>query len=345
MGSNFHEIQNFRTVSQLFDPVDLMNYPERVTLGFRGVFNKVFSNAYRVGCDSQDIDFLSIVWTVKSAYIFVVDQGAFPIQDGRQTKYLCVFELETDGLPEDESPNDRASQFGLNEQQFIAELFSNMARHTAFDWVTNLKHDRNWFARFAAQEFTAEEDSGFDPIALTAFYCFGLLLTWQVQRELANIDISFGGKKYAAIIKSTLEIRKTILNVERWILTRNVSNDRDIRQYCGSLKSSLGLEEKYARLLPLNESIERITTSAANANQERHAKKLTVSASVLAILGIPIAFLTLLLTFSPSSTILEDGPALLVQDPVASFFVIYGIPVIIITALIAIIIWLLMDRQ
>lgn len=344
-GSNFHEIRNISTFNGQLDTIDLLEKPDTVTLGFRGVFNKVFAAAYRVHCDVLEIEFLGIVWAVKSTYIFRVNRTHFPTQGERQTKYLCLFELETDALEEDQSPNDRATELGINEQTFIAELFSDLSKHEAYSWLKNLHHDRGWFARLSAEEFIGSRNNEFDPIALTAFYYLGLLLIWQVQRELANIDITFGGKKYPSIIKSTLEIRKKLLNIERWILTKNVTNNSSLKQYCSLVKSRLGLEEKYEKLLPLNESIEKITISAATANQERHAKKLTVSASVLAILGIPIAFLTLLLTFSPSNTILRDGPALLIKDPVASFFIIYGLPVVIITILIAIIVWLLMDRE
>ena len=345
VGSNFHELKKLQAQNAYLERIELSEKPVNVTLGFRGVFNKVFSAAYRVKCHQEEISFLGLSWNVKSAYLFRVHRSHFPIQEGRQTKYLCIFEIETAELDEGESPNKRATKLGLNEQGFISALFKELKNHDTHDWVKDLHHDRGWFSRFSAEEFTGDRKDEFDPIALTAFYFFGLLLIWQVQRELANIDITFGGKKYPAIIKSTLEIRKTILNIERWILTQNISNNAPLKQYCSSIKNRLGLEQKYERLLPLNESIEKITTSAANANQERHAKKLTVSASVLAILGIPIAFLTLLLTFSPSNTILKDGPALLVKDPVASFFVIYGLPVIVITALIAIIVWLLMDRE
>lgn len=345
IGSNFHELRNLEALNTQLNQIDLLKNPAYVTLGFRGVFNKVFSAAFKIECEQKEIQFLEISWTINSVYLFRVHRGHFPIQEGRQTKYLCLFELETDGLNHDESPNDRATKLGINEQGFISELFSELTNYDTYDWLKSLRHDRGWFARLSAEEFEEPRENEFDPIALTAFYYFGLLLIWQVQRELANIDITFGGKKYPSIIKSTLEIRKKILNIERWILTQNITNNAALKKYCVSIKTRLGLARKYENLLPLNESIEKITTSAANANQERHAKKLTVSASVLAILGIPIAFLTLLLTFSPSNTILKDGPALLIKGPVASFFVLYGVPVIVITALIAVIVWLVMDRE
>ena len=343
LASNFHEFDPPKHAKVITAESSDYSFPENVTLGLRGTFWNVFEAVISPEVTPFEIELLGYKWTVDNLIVLDVREDRFPLVDGKQTRYVCLFEVHSD-LPESKTIDTLSVEQKLSEQQFVKQLFTAIRSVDGYEWLSSLKHERGLPARFQ-EEFKGNIDLAETAAALAGFFFLGNLLLWQSQREHSNLDLSEAGRSYRRNVSKLLETRRKLINIERWILTKNISNDPQIKQFAREIKGSLGLVRKYDGLLPLNESIEGHYVSASTLRQERYTKRISTLATVFALIGIPISFLSMLLALSTTSPVVENGPSLFANIGVLRFLLIFGVPSLIVTFFIGVVVAIITHRR
>ncbi len=315
--------------------------PATATLGFKGVFWSVFDEVFTKDDIGIDVRIGGTVCRVESVEIFVVKHLNFPCITDVQTRYLVLIAMETDTEDAGSTINNNMFSSGLNEQGFVKEVLDTVSANPGLEWIKSFRHDRDFPARLLYSHDGAVPANA---SAYAAFYFFGNLLLWQVERELSYLDIRFKGDAIHDISKNMLKIEQKIANLNRWTLTVNISNDPAVKAFTAEIRKKLGLKNKFDRLPALTEYINNYLTRATGIRRDKYTQRLATAASVIALLGIPIGFIAMVLAINPASIIVSDGMAALLSLSLLMSLGPLGIVALIAALLIAVLMSVLIDR-
>ncbi|MCC5997088.1 MAG: hypothetical protein JJU18_12055 [Oceanicaulis sp.] len=319
------------------------NLPETSTLGFKGIFWTVFEQIHEMPNVAIALNVRGISSNLTKLQIFSVNQSHFPSIDEDQTKYIMLFEMTTDEGNASSVINNDSFSSGDSEQKFIKELLESLSQIESLSWLKTFKHNRNFPARFLYSH--DDDDIPKDASAYVSFYFLGNLLLWQVERELSSLDLKPKRGSIKSATKKMLKIEQKISNINRWILTFNVSNDQSVKAFTSSIKQKLGLKNKFDRLPLLSDFINKYLGKATSIRRDKLTQRLTTTASVIALLGVPLGFVGMLLQISPTSQLISDGPASLLDRSIIMSLGQLGLLALFISMLLAIIISILVDRD
>jgi hypothetical protein len=141
-------------------------------------------------------------------------------------------------------------------------------------------------------------------------------MTWKISRDQTSINLKIEDREFRDNMLSVLHIRSQIINVERYFLTKNISNDPKIKSMSRSIKDRFRIQKKLDGFLPLNEAMERHLTTAAQLRTDSKISTLNVTAFIIALLGLPIAAMSMLLAISGENLALTEGLGLLADKSI-----------------------------
>jgi hypothetical protein len=345
IASNFHDAEVPDSIDELNPQVTGMRFPDKVTLGFRGLFWRAFDRLYRQPIMSRpEIEFLGLKWRISSVYLLEVAAHRFPVLNDRQTRFILLVAAQPDTEITSEQLVDHAFASGFDEQAFSRGFLDALAKVTEMNWISTLSHDRQFPGRnqFTFDGRVERPDTA---SALTGFYFLAQLLIWQSQREIAQLDISLGSAQKRKSIRNALSTRQKVIEIERLFLTKNITNDTSLKAFALRIRKHLRLRTSFDGLLPLNEAIERFHLSASALRQERQAHRLTLIATALAVVGIPISFVSMMMAVSDKSFVVEQGFAAIPDHQVGHTLAVLVGGAGLATLGIALVVWLLTGRR
>jgi hypothetical protein len=281
--------------------------PRKVTLGFRNIFWETFSEILEVDQFNLEIEWLSEKWTLRSIWIGIsVDvELTYSLDDKRNV--FVFFELVS-ATGRDSSYINRATfSLGLNEQTSMAALFEEICKFGKCNsLLDSLSHDRDFPGRFIHTP-KHEVTESVDFVCILLFYSYSLLFIWQINRFQAAIKINAETHEALHQLSEVLRVRASIINVERYFLTTNVTNDPALKQNARDLRSSFALREKFDGYLALNESIEKYIATASQLASERRSRRVTYFVFLFALVSVPLALVQALLSYNGSALFVQQG--------------------------------------
>ncbi|MFY0638921.1 hypothetical protein [Maricaulis maris] len=345
VATNFHSGRIPEHLDELTPAFTNMTFPGNVTLGFRGLFWTAFTRLFRQTFLARpEVEFAGLNWRISSVCLFEVYSERFPVLEDRQTRYILLVAAKPDRDISVKELNAHTFAQGMNEQAFIKGFFQNLATCPSLDWLDTFKHDRDFPARiqFTFRGRLELQDTG---SALAGFYFLAQLLIWQAQREIAQIDVSLVRSSAQPSIRNALSARQKLIEIERLFLTKNISNDSSLKAFASNARKRLRLRMSFDGLMQLNEAIERFHLSASALRQERQTRRLTLIATAVAILGIPISFVSMMMAISDTNFVVRHGILALSEPSLGQTLALLSGGAVLATLVIALFVWIFTARR
>jgi hypothetical protein len=317
VGSNYHSYLERRPLSTQNVRSSRDHFPNAVTLGYRDVFWRVFSEVAQHFDQEVDIAWLGVDWTLSSIWVVESREVAFAKDGADPSDVLLVLCLRP---RHGAMPNVRELAFsqGLTEQQAVAALLAACSNPSTDTFLASFRHSRQMNALFlwtSAPSRTPVATS----VALFCFYSFALLMIWKVGREQAAIQLTPGSHAYRQQLTALIRLRSLIIDIERLLLTRNISNDPEVVRLAASLRDQFQLRQKLNDLLPMNEAIQRHLDSLAQLRADEKSAVLNLVAFVIAAVGLPVAVMSMLLALNEAAPVVGLGISYASRWPVFYF--------------------------
>ncbi|MES2443739.1 MAG: hypothetical protein V4574_12985 [Pseudomonadota bacterium] len=279
-------------VHQFQHRCDLMHEPATVTLGFRQVYRKCFSAAYY-----DRIEPLAFQWLNQSCRlheIYYFESIGTSLSETEGDTFLLGFTLTVEKA-DDISFNKIRILSGLDEQGAIFSLIRALPPLIQRDLTDKLHHSLSLpgLASFELDE--KYHAKGADAALMFSFFYFAKLLLWRIRRDQADINISLLQKNFREAIFLTAVQRSRIINIKRYQLTSNISNDPDIRSLANELKEGLNLQREYENDEELNTLVEEYLASLEKLFNEESRRRIERGVTVFSFVAVPFTVMATLL--------------------------------------------------
>lgn len=277
--------------------------PERVTLGFRQVFWKCFSRIRASQYDDVEIDWLGRHFRLEAA-IFYESMGT-ALAETEGDLFIASFVVT---LPDEEAVSFHGvrAAAGLNEQETIFALLAALPASLRQGLTDRLKHSLD-FPGLSVFQVPAgcQLDIQTDAI-LYGFFYWAKLLLWRVRRDQADINISIRQKNFKDAIFLTAIQRSRLINIKRFQLTSNISNDPEAGVLAREMKKSLNLEAEYQNDEELNTLFENHLAALEKLFSEENRRRVEVGVAVFSFIAVPFTVLGALLTLNTDAAIVRE---------------------------------------
>lgn len=319
-----------------FDKVDHeKTFPANVTLGFRGTFWKIFSDLYEIFSGEHKFTWLDSEWTLRRAFILrsVKPDVQLYLED-RAHVFVALHIVSADGK-DGEWINAQAFERGLTEQQLLHSLYQAVGDANNLAQVKTATHRRNLPARFLFPVEDAEMNA--TAVSLLCFYTLAQLIVWQIDRDHASIELRPDPNDINRKLIAVLRNRARIINVRRYFLTKNITNDKANARITALGRSHINLKAKFDGFIETNDLIEKFFLASSQIRQNRSTKILNITALFIAIIGLPTAVMSMLIALQ-DNTLIVKNPSTIINQAEYVYFLVISL-LISITAVMAI--WLL----
>jgi hypothetical protein len=292
-------------------------FPEDVTLGFRGIFWNVFSDIAKVSDTPYEFQWLGEGWRLEAA--FVARSFKQDMQLYLEEKYHIFILLHVISMSGKDSIwiNQRAFSSKLNEQDLLASLYRAVSGMPGVPDFKRAKHSRNLPARFLIPVGSLNVDTS--TAALLSFYSFAQLIVWQIGRDHAAIELKPDPLDINTKLASVLRNRARIINIGRFFLTKNITNNPVRSVIVGNARKHFRIKEKFEGFVETNDLIERFFLTSNQIRQNKTAKVLNVTALFLAIVGLPTAIMSMLIALQDNTMIVKQPKTIIDQSEYISF--------------------------
>lgn len=304
IGSNFHNYEDRPFTTKFTIEANAKDFPRNVTLGFRNNFWRVFASLTEHDRDDHEFEWLGRRWMFVSFWVADSSNVDFASYLDEKRNTFLIFIIKP--LYDDRHIPIRRLIFdnGMDEQSAITSLIEAFRGQPYHGYLQMFRHRLNLSGLFT---WTASSEPVSIPsaVAFFSFYSFCLLMIWKLAREQTHINIAVESRDLQEQLRTVMRMRSQIINVERYFLTQNISNDRLTNLIARDIRDRFGLVDKFNRFLPLNESIERHLQTAIQMRADLKSTILNYVALSVAAIGLPVSFLSMLLAFNPDATVVK----------------------------------------
>jgi hypothetical protein len=258
--------------------------PPRVTLGFRQVFWKCFSDVWTDALEAVPVKWLGRTFRVHHVAYFESIGTALSETEGEM--FAIAFVVSTTGKS-DESFGRIRQLSGLNEQEAIFALLAALpeAMRTSFTDAMAHSHDFPGLAVLkVSDQYKLDVKSA---LLLFGFFYCGKLMLWRIRRDQADINISLLQHNFRGAIFLTAIQRSRIINIKRFQLTSNTSNDPDVQAGVKHMKEHLNLEREYENDEELNTLVEEYLASLEKLFSEENRRRIERGVAVFSFIAVP----------------------------------------------------------
>ncbi len=293
-------------IGHKFEKIDLMAEPVSVTLGFRQIYRKCISAAAR-DTGTYTICWLGQDFTVEQTHYFEAIDTALSETDG--DTFLIGFVLTAEQLNARTLSQLRVMS-GLDEQGAIFDLVAALPGDMQTNFARKLDHSQAFPGLASIRIPDDYGGSVSDAVMMFSFFYVGKLILWRIRRDQADINISLQQKNFKEAIFLTAIQRSRIINVKRYQLTSNISNDTEIKKFADIAKKGLNLASEYSNDAELNTDIEQYLAALERLFTEENRKRIERGVAVFSFVAVPFtvlaAFLAMLtITLTEKDTVLR----------------------------------------
>lgn len=318
VGSNFHTSERRSPTAEYTKERDDKTFPFDVTLGFRGSFWRVFSSVIQYDHSDFDLVWLGRNWRYREMWVCESRETDLASYLDDPVNVFVLFMLEPLGDQPYEDIRSVMFRLGLDEQKAVDQLISALTGHSIGMYMKTFKHVRDKNALFSWTTFSDDVPHA-TIVSFVAFYSFALLMTWRIHRDQMMIDLHIDQKEFQQQIRTALHIRTQIINVKRFFMTKNISNNPAVQRIAGSCLQKFSIGRKLEGFLELNESIERHLTTAAQLRADAKSTMLNITAFLIAAIGLPISIISMLVALNSNAEVIKYGSALFFKGSVSLF--------------------------
>ena len=321
VGTNFHCTEHRWGTKRYMRSADAQTFPTNVTLGFRKNFWRVFSSLSEYDTEDFDFEWLGQPWRFRSFWLSDSNNVDFSAYIEDEQNVFLIFVIES--LREVEVGSIRQLIFaqGLDEQSALKHLFDCFRDQPFYGLFSVTRHKDNLNALFlwSTSQMTTTLPNA---IAMFSFFSFGLLMTWQIARDVTDINLSIEQRYFQQNLEKILRIRGKTINLERYFLTKNISNDHNIKLVASQIKERFQLEKKQERFLVLIQAMEQHVLTAGQLQADKYSRRLNNFVLTLTMVGLPLSLMSMLVAFDPAqNAIFQKGHVILLSRSSLLFFI------------------------
>ena len=315
---SFHDIPRI-VGTKHFDKVDdEKTFPLNVTLGFRGTFWRIFSDIHEIFAGEHQFSWLDSEWTLRCAYIFrSMKRDVQLYLDDRSHVFVALHVVSKDAK-DGKWINSRAFENSMTEQELLSSLFKAIGDNNNLAQIRTASHSRNFPARFLFP--TEGTQMNATSVAIMCFYAFAQLVVWQIDRDHASIELRADPLDINKNLVAVLRIRARIINIRRYFLTNNITNDRTNSQYVSMARQYTNLQHKFEGFSETNDLIERFFLTSSQIKINLSTKVLNITALFIAVIGLPTAIMSMLISLSENTMIVKEPRKIIDQTDYLYFF-------------------------
>lgn len=147
-----------------------------------------------------------------------------------------------------------------------------------------------------------------------AFYFLAWLTSLRIERSQLRTELTVGRRALAASGWKIANQRLRILNLSRYFLTKDRTNDATIKALCEALSIKFKLQSRYDRALSLHREFEHHLDNTAKIIQSQQMGSVSNLLLILTLLSVPVSFFSAVIAINIKSDIFKS-PAQVISDP------------------------------
>lgn len=308
MPSQLHIILSYRTMTTpaAMPPAiaEKDNHPSILPLmrfNFRMCFWRVFDRIWRFDTGDAPLTVFGLPATLAQAHLY--EARALKGAGISQPDYVLVATLTFEAGEEVLEAARSSVRQELTSRQF-AELYEGILRPSPIGFlfdhlVSELPGHSSW---------AAGRSGTLDAYAphLGAFYHYGWILALRVDRGSIQLDLSTREIANASNTQQILTHRMQLIQIQRYFLNEDRSNNGELRKLCARLREKYKLEKRFTRLSELHRAMESHLDNTFKVLQSKTTRTTNLTIQALTFSGLPLAIASVLFTVDLASSIFSE---------------------------------------
>ena len=270
-----------------------------MTAPFKIAFDKAFSEVRVRETHAREITISSVRGTVDRIFIFSSDKERLngTERDDFIVYYRVFIEDEMDANTVESLTTNNADS--LKARESVLDQTSADLRSLRLAVYTGYTGHRAWISKKIS-------DSYAESVAcISAFYFYAWILALRIERNQLMQDITPQIRAGDKTVRQIIEQRMRLLNLERYFLLGDRSNDPSLKEISVELRQLYRLDERYLKASARHEAFENHINNASKALQSQRAASLTKMVFLLTVLSVPLATMQVLFGINMDSAIYQ----------------------------------------
>jgi hypothetical protein len=259
-----------------------------MTVPFRISFSRTFGEVRVRESQSRKVTISSIEGTVDRIFVFASDSTRLngTEHDDFIVYYQVLISGEIDGNTRQLLTSN--SPTSLKERESVIE--QTAAGHNAllFSTDTEFKGHSAWISEEVLDGYSGTI------ACISASYFYAWILALRIERNQLLQDITPKIRAGDKTVREIIEQRMRLLNLERYFLLKDRTNERVLWDVCVKLSEKYRLDERYQRASARHTAFENHINNTSRALQSQRAASLTNMVFLLTVLSVPLAAMQVL---------------------------------------------------
>lgn len=159
-------------------------------------------------------------------------------------------------------------------------------------------------------------------LSVFAFYLYGWILSLRAERNQLTASLSISFRRSGSRARDIALQRLRVINLSRYFLTDDRSNDPVTKELCDSLRLKFKLDARYERLASLHKDFEHHLDNTSKIAQSEQLGSVSNLIAILTVLSIPISFFSAIVAVNLQSPVFTSASGVLLDYRVYLLFAI-----------------------
>jgi hypothetical protein len=302
----YHYYQPNAQFEKTIDAADSLGI---MTAPFKMAFERVFGEVRVRNAQPNEVSISSVSGKVDRIYIFESDKAR--LNGTERDDYVVYYRMAiadeiSAGVKELLTTNSGAS---LKERESVVTQVAGNDAPPRLTIFTRYPGHCAWISE------TCPEDYSSVVACISVFYFYAWILALRIERNQLTQDISPQIKSGDIVVRQIIDQRMRLLNLERYFLLGDRTNDSLLRNVCTELSERFLLAKRYRRMSARHIAFETHIDNTSKALQAQRAASLTKMVFLLTVLSVPFAAMQVLFGINPDSAIYQKAKDIF-SDPI-----------------------------
>ena len=276
-----------------------------MTAPFRIAFTETFSEVRIRSTPSHEVTISSVKGRVARILIFA--SGSDRLNGTERDDFIVYYQMEIDG--EVDATTARAlttnSRSALKEREAAISQASASFHPPRLAVYTGFTGHRAWISELFPNEYSGTV------ACISAFYFYAWILMLRIERNQLTQDITPRLRAGDKAVTEVIEQRMRLINLERYFLLGDRTNNDALRSLCIRLSEQFRLESRYQKASARHEAFENHIENTANALQAQRTASIGNMIFWLTMLSVPLAAMQVIFGINLDNAIYKQIDGLL----------------------------------
>lgn len=267
-----------------------------MTAPFQIAFDSVFGEVRIRKAQQTAIKISSLNGTVERIFIFASDKARL---NGTEREDIIVyFRILMDGI--DSATDEHLTTNGpasLAERQSVIDQAFGGEAPLHLSYYSRYPGHQAWISDVFPDQYDGTV------ACISAFYLYGWILALRIERNQLRQDITPQIRAGDKIVAQIIEQRMRLLNLDRYFLVGDRTNNNYLKEICTRLSERFRLAKRHRKMSERHAAFESHIDNTSTALQAQRTASLTNMVFVFTCLSVPFAAMQVLFGMSLDSSI------------------------------------------